>query len=159
MTCSLILTLSSLFFLLPKGVILPAEGLVPSSVGPHSHTLQQRRDGLRFHAPAWIREQPSCHPPCALALCPSFPRFKHVTARQGIQKQVTGTKGDFLSGTLCWLERQRWPLATLPQPPVRLLCWHLVLCLAVLALLPQLLLPAPRKHPPPLKLQWNSHRN
>lgn len=164
MTWSLTLTLPFLFFPLPKGVILPVEESAPSSAGPRSLTSQPERDGPRSPAPAWIREQLSFHPPCAPVLCPSSPHSKRVTSRRGMWTRVTGTKEGSSSGTLCWLERQ--PLAILPLPRVRLLCWHQVLCPTVLALL----LPpplhwgrrrtsAPHKHPAPLKLLWNSRRN
>lgn len=165
MTWSLTLTLPFLFFPLPKGVILPVEESAPSSAGPRSLTSQPERDGPRSPAPAWIRKQPSFHPPCAPALCPSSLRSKRVTSRRGVWTRVTGTKGSS-SGTLCWLERQRCPLAIILLPCVRLLCWHQVLCPAVLALLPppplhwgRRRISALHKHPAPLKLQWNSRRN
>lgn len=158
MTLYLILVLPFLFFPLPKGVILVVEESAPSSAGPHALTSQPERDGPRCPAPAWIREQPSSRPPCAPDLCPSSPRSKRVTSRRETWTRVTRTKGASSSGTRCWLERQQCPLAFHPPPPVRLLCWHLVLCPAVLTLLPPLLLhwvrrriSALHKHPAPLK--------
>lgn len=161
-----ILTLPFPLFLVPKGVILPAEGSAPSSAGLHSLTLRPERDGPRSPAPVWIREQPSFHLPCAPVLCPSSPRSKHVTLRQGMRTPVTRTNGGSSSGKLYWLEKRECPLAILPLSHVRLLCWLLVLCPAVLALLP---LPplhwdprrisAPHRHPAPLKSQWNWCKN
>lgn len=165
MTWSLILNLPFIFFPLPKGVILPVEESAPSSAGPHCLTSQLGRDGPRSLAPAWIREQPSFHLLCAPDPCPSSLRSKRATSRRGTWTQVTATKGGFSSGTPCWLERQRCPLAILPLLPVRLLRWRLVLCPAVFALQPppshwgRRRISAPHKYPAPLKLRWNSRRN
>lgn len=126
---SLSFTLPFLFFLLPKGVILPAERSAPSSAGRHSLTSQPERDGPRSHPPAWIREQPTIHLPCAPVLCPSFPPCKHVTSR--MWTRVSGTNRRSSSGTPRWLERQRCPGAVLSLRPVRVPCWRLVLCPAV----------------------------
>lgn len=160
------LILPFLFFPLPKGVILPVEELAPSSAGPHSLTSQPDRDGPRSLAPAWTREQPFCHPPCAPDPCPSSLLSKRVTSKRGMSTWVTGTKGGSSSGTPCWLGRQWCPLAILPLAPVRLSCRRLVLCPAVSAPLPppplhwgQRTVSAPHKHPAPLKFQWNLHRN
>lgn len=161
-----ILTLPFLLFLVPEGVILPVEGSAPSSAGLHFLTLRVERDGPRSPAPVWTKKQPSFHPPCALVLCPSSPHSKHVTLRQAIWTQVTRTKGGSSSGKLCWLVKRECPLAILPLSPVRLLCWRLVLCPAVLALLllppppwDQRRISAPHRHPAPLKSQWNSCKN
>ena len=164
---SLVLIRPFLFFSLHKGVILPGVESAPSSAGLHSLTSRPERDGPRCPAPAWTREQPIFHPPCAPNLCPSSLRSKRVTLRRGTWTCVTGTKGGSSSGTPCWLERHRCPFAVLTPPPVRPLCWLRVLCPAVLALLstPPLLhwaqrrISAPHKHPAPLKSQWNSGRN
>lgn len=163
---SLILNLPFLFSPLPKGMILSMKESVPSSAGPHSVTLQPERDGPRFPAHAWIREQPSFHPPCAPDLCPSSLRSKRVTLRQEMWTPVTGTKEGSSSGTPRWPERQRCPLAIPPLPPVRVLGSRLVLCptapallLTPLSLWGRRRISALHKHPARLKLQWNSHRN
>lgn len=162
----LILNLPFLFFPLPKGMILPMEEWALFSAGLHSVTSQPGRGGPKSPALAWIGEQTSFRPPCAPDLCPSSLRSKHVTSRQGMWIQVTGTKEDSSSGTPCWLERQRCPLTIHPLPPVRRLGLRLVLCPTALALLlaplshwGQTRISALHKHPARLKLQWNLHRN
>lgn len=99
--CSLILNVPSLFFLLPKGVILLMEESAPSSAGPRSLTSQPERDGLRSPAPVWMRDHLSFHPHYVPVLYPSFLHSKRVTPRQWMWTPETGTKKGSSNGTPC----------------------------------------------------------
>lgn len=155
MSGMLILTLPfHVFFLVPKGVILPVEGSPHSSAGLHSLTSQSERGGLRSPAPTWTRLAPSCPPPSVPARFPSSHLYKQATLRvvacSWVTKSWMGKRGTPLQ-----LVRHRGPSAVLPVPPVRLLCLWLVLKAPALALIAPPLLP--QRKPLPL-LKWNSDR-